>query len=52
MAGAKKQNFSSTKTNWHQQPHFDNLNKTAVINFQAIQGGAQRANAQQLNGDH
>jgi hypothetical protein len=34
---ANKKNFSSTKANWH-HPQFDNLNKTAIINFQAIQG--------------
>jgi hypothetical protein len=30
--GANKKNFSSTKANWH-HPQFDNLNKTAIINF-------------------
>jgi hypothetical protein len=40
--GANKKNFSSTKANWH-HPQFDNLNKTAIINFQAIQGGNANA---------
>lgn len=43
IANGKKQNFSNTKTNWNQGGgQFENLNKTAIINFQAIQGGSGR----------
>jgi hypothetical protein len=50
--GAGGQNFSNTKTNWH-HPQLDNLNKTAILNFQAVQGGRVSSVVQQsIAGDH